>query len=221
MHTKTLLVLSAASAAGLAACGGGGALLSQEQATRALLTQEEFPLEGFTAGEVEEGVDEDTGGAAGDLLEDFPGADEFSDECVEALGALESMEADFSAQSTVEFTGDDPGASLFGAPSVQLIVASLEEGDNPLGMMESLNSACEQITLEEDGMSMTMEFTEVSGDAQGTTISVGVMGQTFELTVAGREDGGNYTVVTAMGVPDEDVIKVLDAQQEKIASSED
>ena len=218
MHTRTILALSVTAALGLSACGSGSELLTQEQATEVLLTQEEFPLEGFTRGEVDSGVAEADEGTAGDLLEDFPGADQFSQECLDALGSLETMDADFAAQASVEFLGEESGASLFGQPSVQLVVASMEEGDNPLDMIDSLNSACEEITVEEDGMSMTMSFNEVEGDAQGTTIAVGVLGQTFELTVAGRESSGNYTVVTAMGIAPEDIIEVLDAQDEKIAN---
>ncbi|MCK0112228.1 hypothetical protein MWU75_08775 [Ornithinimicrobium sp. F0845] len=221
MHRRTTttsgLVLSAVACLGLSACGGGDDPLTQEQASQALLTEEDFPLEGFTAGEVQEGAAEEDA-AAGELLEDVPGADQFSDECLDALGTLESLDADFTAQSMVEFTGEDTGASLLGPPTVQVIVASMEEGDNPLELIESLNSACDDITVEEEGMSMTMGFNEVEGDAQGTTISMGLLGQTLEVTVAGREDGGNYTVVTAVGLSAEELISVLDAQDEKVAN---
>lgn len=217
MRRTILPALTALAALGLSACGGGGDPLTQEQTTQALLTQEEFPLEGFTRGEVDEGV-EDAEGAAGDLLEDFPGADQLSAECVEALGSLETLDADFGAQSTVEFVGEDTEGSLLGPSTVQLIVASMEEGDNPLELIESLNSACDDITIEEDGISMTMGFSEVEGDAQGTTITVEFLGQSLEVTVAGREDAGTYVVVTATGLDDGEIIRVLDAQEEKVAN---
>lgn len=217
MRTRTMFALSAVAVLGLSACGGGSSEpLTQEQTTQALLTDEDFPLDGFTAGPVEEGMSDDDG-AAGDVLEDFPGGDQLSEECVEALGAINTLDADFSAQSTVEFTGEDSGASLFGPSTLQLTVASLEEGDNPLDMIHGLNDACEEVTVEEEGFTMTMSFNEIDG-AQGTKITMDVMGQSIDVAVVGREDGGNYSVVMAMGISDEEIIQVLDAQEDKVAN---
>lgn len=218
MRTRTMFAVTAAAALTLSACGGGGGdLLTQEQSADALLTEEEFPLDGFTRGEVEEGSSDDSAestAGADDLLEGFPGADQLSQECQDALTGIASMETDFSSQSQVEFTGTE-GDSLLGAPTVQLVVASME-GDNVLDAIDSLNSECEEVTIEESGMEMTMSFSEVEGDAQGTKIGVDMMGQGIEMIFAGREDGGNYTVVTGMGVTDDEVLQVLDAQDEKI-----
>src|SRR5699024_6290891 len=121
-----------------------------------------------------------------------------------------------TAQSQVEFTGPE-GDSLLGAPTVQLIVASMDDDDNPLEAVEQLNEVCEEVEIEEEGITMTMSFSEIDGDAQGTKVGLDVMGQNIEVIFAGREDGGNYSVVTGMGVSDDEVIQVLDAQDEKIA----
>lgn len=215
MRTRTMFALTAAAALTLSACGGGAEPLTQEQASEVLLTEADFPLDGFTAGTPEEGSSDD-GGGTGDVLEGFPGADQLDQDCQDALTAIASIDADFTAQSSVEFTGSGEETPM-GPPSVQVTVASMEEGDNPLDAVAELNSACEEVTIEEQGMEMTMGFSEVEGDAQGTKISIGVMGQSLEMTLAGREDGGNYTVVMATGISDDEAIQVLDAQDEKIS----
>lgn len=217
MRTRTMFALTAATALTLSACGGGSEPLTQEQTSEALLTEDEFPLDGFTMGTVEEGVSDDDSSTADDNpLEGFPGADQLSQECQDALTAVGSMETSATAQSQVEFTGSE-GDGLLGPPSVQLIVAAMDDGDNPLDAVGQLNDECEEVEIEEEGITMTMSFSEIDGDAQGTKIGVDVMGQSVEMIFAGREDGGTYSVVTGMGVSDDEVIQVLDAQDEKIA----
>ena len=66
-------------------------------------------------------------------------------------------------------------------------------------------------------MELTINFNEVEGDAQGTKISMSVAGEEIEMVIAGREDGGNYAVVTGAGVTDQQLMEVLDAQEKKIA----
>ncbi|QDO87211.1 hypothetical protein FNH13_01785 [Ornithinimicrobium ciconiae] len=216
MRTTTLIALTAATALGLSACGGSEPL-TQEQTRDALLTESEFPLDGFTAGTItEHDGGDDSGDSAGDLLAGFPGAEELDQECQDALSALSSLDADFEASSSLDFTGSE-GDSPFGAPEVTVVVASMKDGDNPLDTVEGLNSACEEVTIEEEGMSMTMKFEDIDGDAQGTKITMEVMGQSMELAVAGRENGGNYAIATGMGVSDDEVIEVLDAQESKIS----
>lgn len=213
MRRTMTIALTATALLGLTACGGSEPL-TQEQSSQALLTQDDFPLEGFTAGTVEEGAsDTDTTGT----FEDFPGADQFSDECTDALAAVEGLSSKFTTQSSVDFTGEEGEASQFGAPEVTVVVASLEEGDNPLEAVNNLSSACEEVNVEEQGMELTIGFNEVDGDAQGTKISLAFAGQEMDMVVAGREDGGNYAIVTGTGVSDEDLMKVLDAQEEKLA----
>lgn len=217
MRNTTLIALTAAATLGLAACGGSSDPLTQEQTREALLTEAEFPLDGFTAGEVSEREEgEDSTESPEDVLSDFPGAEDLDQECQDALASLDSLDADFSASSSLDFTGTE-GESMFGAPTVTVVVAAQDGADNPFETVEQLNSACEEITVEEEGISMTVKFEEIDGDAEGTKITMELMGQTVSLSVAGREDGGNYAIVTGMGVSDEDVLEVLDAQHTKIA----
>lgn len=215
MRNTALIALTAAAALGLSACGGSEPL-TQEQTRDALLTEEEFPLDGFVPGAIseQEGGD-DSSDTSEDILSEFPGAEDMDQECQDALAGLESLDAGFGASSSLDFTGAEEGP--FGPPTVSVVVASTEDGDNPFDTVEQLNSACEEVTIEEEGMSMTVKFEEIEGDAQGTKITMEVMGQSIELSVAGREDGGNYAIVTGMGVSDDQVIEVLDAQEAKIA----
>lgn len=213
MRRTMTIALTATALLGLSACGGAEPL-TQEQSREALLTQEDFPLEGFTAGTVEEGTSDSE---TTDAFADFPGAEQFSDECTDALASVENVGNKFTTQSSVDFTGDDPSATLAGPAEVTVVVASLEEGDNPLEAVNALSSACDEVKVEEEGMELTINFDEVDGDAQGTKISLSMAGQEMEMVIAGRENGGNYAVVTGSGVTDEDLMKVLDAQEEKIA----
>lgn len=218
MRTTPMFALAAATALTLSACGGGSDPLTQEQTAEALLTEEEFPLEGFTAGTIQEGTGDTTADPDDDPLAGFPGADQLEQECQDALSEIGSMDAVFDAQSSLEFTGTAGAEDVTGPPTVQLVVAALGDGDNPLDLIDGLNSSCEEVTVEDGGMSMTMTFSEVDGDAQGTTIGIEMAGLDLEVIFAGREDGGTYTVVTGMGITDDEAIQVLDAQDEKIAS---
>lgn len=218
MRTTTMLALATATALTLSACGGGGDPLTQEQTAEALLTEAEFPLDGYTAGTIQEGTNESTASPGDDPLAGFPGADQLDQECQDALSQIGSMDSVFAAQSSLEFTGTAGADDITGDPTVQLVVASLEDGDNPLDLIDGLNDSCEEVTVEESGMSMTMTFSEVDGDAQGTKITVAMQGLELEVIFAGREDGGTYTVVTGTGITDAEAIEVLDAQDEKIAS---
>ncbi|WP_256842298.1 hypothetical protein [Ornithinimicrobium cryptoxanthini] len=213
MRRTMTIALTATALLGLSACGGSEPL-TQEQSREALLTQEDFPLDGFAAGTVEEGASDSE---ATDALADFPGADQFSDECTDALESVENVGSKFTTQSSVDFTGDDSSATLIGPAEVTVVVASLEEGDNPLEAVNALSSACDEVKIEEQGMELTINFNEVDGDAQGAKISLSMGGQAMEMVIAGREDGGNYAVVTGTGVSDEELMEVLDAQEEKIA----
>lgn len=206
--------LAATALLGLSACGGGAEPLTQEQASEALLTQDDFPLDGFTAGSVTEGSSDSE---ATDALADFPGADQFSDECTDALAAVENVGSKFTTQSSVDFTGDDPSATLAGPAEVTVVVASLDEGENPLEAIDALSSVCDEVKIEEQGVELTIGFNEVEGDAQGTKISLSVAGQEMEMAIAGREDGGNYAIVTGLGVTDEELMEVLDTQEQKVA----
>lgn len=206
--------LAATALLGLSACGGGAEPLTQEQASEALLTQDDFPLDGFTAGSVTEGSSDSE---ATDALSSFPGADQLSDECTDALAGVENVGQKFTTQSSVDFTGDDAEATLAGPAEVTVVVASLDEGDNPLEAIDALSSVCDEVKIEEQGMELTLAFKEVEGDAQGTKISLDLAGESMEMTIAGREDGGNYAIVTGLGVTDEELMEVLDAQEKKVA----
>lgn len=212
MRRTTTIALSAAALVGLAACGGAEPL-TQEQTTEALLTEEDFPLDGFTAGEVTEGSTGTDGGAE-DVLEGFPGADQLEQECQDALTAMGEADPDYEAQSSISFTGSE-GDSPMGPSTIEVGIASAE-GEDPLGLIDDVTSSCDEVTIEQDGFTMTMNFEEIDGDAQGAKITLDVMGESVALILGGRQDGDNFVWVNGQGVEDADVITVLDAQEEKI-----
>lgn len=217
MRRTMSIAIATAALVGLSACGGGSDPLTQEQTRDALLTGAEFPLDGFTAGSItEHDPESDDSGSAGidDMFADFPGADQLSDECKSAMEAM-NIDPEVSAQSSIDFSGPT-GDSLFGNPEVNLMIAVMEGDDNPLDLMDDLSASCDEISIEEGGMSMKMAFNEIEGNAQGTKISIDVMGESMEMVMAGREDGGNYVVVMGLGVTEADVISVIDAQEDKL-----
>ncbi|MGB5935686.1 MAG: hypothetical protein WBG76_07450 [Ornithinimicrobium sp.] len=209
---KMSVALSAA-VLGLSACGSG-LELSQEEAAEAMLTAEEFPLEGFTRGEVdeswpeggEEETDEDSLAA---LLEgqDVPEA------CQEALEATDLNSGTITAQSKATFTQGDESAPL--PTEVELVVATVD-GDSPLDALAAVNDECDEITVEEDGLAMTMSFSDLE-DLEGTKVSVAVDELTIDMLMGGTSQDSMVVAAVATGVDEGELKDIVDTQVDKMS----
>src|SRR5688572_30050363 len=104
MRRSTTIALALATALSLAACSDDGGVseapegeaaenaLTQEQTAELLLTEEEFPIDGWTRGEVEEVEAGDSAGETasdGDSFNDlFPDTEGIPRECLDALNRV-------------------------------------------------------------------------------------------------------------------------------------
>lgn len=210
----------------VAACGGGSSEpLTQDQVTKALLTDEEFPLDGLTRGQEETGKptkDSDSDSSTGDMDDMLEGSDA-SDECKEAFKAVDEIDGsdEVEAAASVEYSAenaDNPTA----AKSVQTMVQVWDGADDALNRMEELPDKCGTLNIKDDasGMEMTWSFSELdlpdADDARGVKMKMAVMGQEVDMTMASLLDGDNLTMVLSTGVSDEDTSKVLNKQFDKM-----
>lgn len=196
----------------LSACGDG-LELSQEETAEAILTAEEFPLEGYTRGEVDESLPEGDGQENGEdslaaLLEgqDVPQA------CREALEATDLNSGTITAQSKATFTRGDASAPL--PTEVELMVATVD-GDSPLEALAAVNDECEEISVEEDGLAMTMSFSELE-DLEGTKVSVAVDELTIDMLMGGTSQDRMVVAAVATGIDEGELTEVVDAQVDKL-----
>lgn len=222
---SAVLPLALASLVLLTACGDGDGEsdsgptpLTQEQTAQLLLTQEEFPLEGFTRGTVTEqeaDAAEETA-AADDTLAALIEGQDVPEGCRTALEGASFGEGDLAAESSVAFSGEDTSDLL--PQEVELVVATTE-GTSPLEPLADVNEECGELVLQESGVSMTLSFAALE-ELEGTRMTIVAADQEFEMTMGGRTDGSTVVAVLATGVSEEDVATVVDAQLTKIGETE-
>lgn len=211
MRTKiSAAVIIGAGVLGLSACGGS-VELDQAQTAESLLTAEEFPLDGFTRGEVEQSSGEEDAEDDGSLADLVEGQD-VPEKCLAALEATDFDDSSFAAQSDVEFTGGDESAML--PVAVDIIVATMD-GDSPLTALANVSTECDTLTMDDDGVSMTMTFSELA-DLEGTKMSIKVADIDLEAIVGGESSDKMLVAAFSTGVPEADVVKVIEAQMKKV-----
>ena len=174
----------------------------------ALLSAEEFPLDGFTRGEVQQSEGDEDGGSLADLVE----GQDVPQECLTALQATNFDDSNFAAQSNVEFTGGDGSAMLPVAVDVNVATIS---GDSPLTALAAVSNDCDTLSMDEEGMSMTMAFSPLD-ELEGTKMSITVADIDVEAIVGGEVNDKMMVAAFSTGVPEGDVVKVVDAQMKKV-----
>lgn len=217
-RTTTTFALAATAALTLSACGGGAEPLTQEQTADVLLTEEEFGIDGWTRGEVEvvesdEGEDGADDGATNEFEQLVQETDGVSQECIDALGAVEGDSfGKTTAGSKVTFSGS--GGDML-PEEAELVVVSID-GDSPLAAFDAINEECSDIEIEQDGMTMKMGFTALDG-MDGSKISMEVMGMKVEMIMGGVQDGDNIVALMGSGLDEGQVKEIVDRQMEKVA----
>ncbi len=193
---------------GLSACGGS-VELDQAQTAEALLSAEEFPLDGFTRGEVEQSSGDEDGGSLADLVqgEDVP------EKCLTALEATNFDDSNFAAQSNVEFTGGDASTQI--PVAVDINVATLSGDDSPLTALAAVSKECDTLSMDDEGASMTMTFSPLE-ELEGTKMSIKVAEIDLEAVVGGEASGKMMVAAFSTGVDEADVVKVIEAQMTKV-----
>jgi len=198
------------------ACGASE--LSQQQTADVLLTEEDFPVDGFTRGEVTErdpaADDAQTTAPAEDSLAALVEGQDVPAACRDALEETGLSDADVAAQSSATFSGDSSGLL---PTEVELVVATID-GDSPLDPLAAVNQECEQLTFEESGITTTLDFTELD-TLDGTTMVITFAEQELTMTVGGRTEGSTVVAVSATGVQEADVERIVQAQFDKIEAA--
>lgn len=208
-----MLCLLGGSALGLTGCGDSE--LTQAQTANVLLSEAEFPVQGFTRGEVSERDpaedDAETTASTDDSLaalvegQDVPGA------CREALEQTGLSDEGVLAQSSVTFTGASDGLL---PTEVELVVATTD-GTSPLAALAAVNTECDKLTVQESGVSTTLDFAELD-NLDGTRMTVTFADQELTLTVGGRTEGDTLVAVSSSGVKEADVEQIVQTQFDKI-----
>lgn len=224
-RSTTTVALALTTVLALGACGGGGDVeeaqadaLSQEQTEQLLLTQDEFPIEGWTRGEpepVETGDDADETAAEDSFDDLFAGTEGIPQECLDALERVGDMGSEnVTAGSKVTFEGPDEASTLIPAEA-ELVVASFEGGASPLAQLAEVNEHCSDLEIEQDGMTMQLSFAELDG-MDGTRMTLELAGIEVGIIMGGQSEGSTVVALMATGMEEADVKTVVDAQMAKV-----
>ncbi len=212
----TLAVISAG-LFGVTACAGS-LELTQPQTAQVLLTSEEFPLDGFTRGEVETAAED--GVASDDPARDSLAAllegQDVPPQCLEALRATDLGNDDFSAESSVTFTQGDASAPL--PTTLDLVVATVD-GESPLKPLSTVNDECDEVSLEDEGVSMVMTFDDLS-ELEGTKMSVALGELNVDMMMGGSMEGNMIVAGFATGLQEDQLQKVVQAQVKKMKDTQ-
>lgn len=214
-RSLSTVAVGAAALLSIAACGGDSAL-TQEQTAEVLLTEEEFPLDGFTRGEVTEQDpvdDAESTESPDDSLAALLEGQDVEEACLEALESTDIGGEGIASESMVTFSGEAAEESML-PTEVELVVAGLD-GESPLEGLAAVNDECGELELEDGGVTLTMSFEELT-DLEGTRVNIEAMGQELTMTMGGRTEGDTVVAVLGLGVEEADVVQVVDAQMGKI-----
>jgi len=207
----------------LAACGGSEsdeptpssgpveerAALTQEQTLELMLTEEEFPLEGFTR---EEPVPVSLDLAVLDASA-LPDSEELTEEC-RAAAALARATPPPEAGSQVSFVSASPDAETPGR-EVTVIVFSTAVAVNYFAGYTDQAEVCG--TVNEGGRVLEFGSLETEG-LEGYTVGTDIGGVRLDLLLAGRSVGSNHVVVTGLDLTEEDAATIVDAQVAQLSA---
>ncbi|WP_462418694.1 hypothetical protein [Kytococcus sp. Marseille-QA3725] len=214
MRTTRVLALMTTgllAAGSLSACGGAEPL-SNDEAKEVLLSEDDFPLDGFKRGEVTDGQAKDENLDPSQMKQGLEQFGELSKECEKALDEMGDYKPSdhMDEGASVEYTNSDKSV-VVAAGGVK------EDGDKMLDSLSLLGKECDDMEVSEGGMSMKVKFDEIDeDDYRGTLITMDAMGQKMEVTMGGRLVGENFVGVIGNQVSKDDVLKVADEQAKAI-----
>ncbi len=212
--TRTLAMITAGlvAAGSLSACGGGPDALDAGGAKEVLLSSEKFPLDGFTQGEVKNEVDQDATMETGDLKKSFEQLGELDEGCKKALDSLGEVKASdyMDSQASADYTKDKQSVAL-------MVGGTKKDGQEILDRFKKVGAECDELSKEEQGMKVTVNFEEVKkDDFEGATISMDVMGQKQDITMGGKTVGENLIMAMGQGISADDAAKVVGEQAKAV-----
>lgn len=191
----------------LTACGGGPEALEDDAAAeKALLTDEEFPLDDWTRGTVTTGVVDAPSPAESDPQ---PSGDE---DCVKAQEAFFStVHSEYlSSSATAVYAQDVHNISL-------QVSGTTKEPDHLIKVTRGLVE-CGEIVGEQGGVEVTSRFERLDQDDVSGVRMVQQYGDSdeVELFMGGRTVGDNIVYAVGQDVSKDDFARVVNEQVEKL-----
>lgn len=215
----------------MAGCGGDAEPLTQDQVSKALLTQDEFPVDGLQRGNQQDGpTGEEDQSALGD--DSFIMGDDVPQECKDAAQPFEDAFTKDEPQTvaSVDFSGE-MSENDFNPKMVTVTVASdWDSAEKALDSLEDIGETCGTVTSKNeapaddvspgDPMETKTTYSEFDApgvdDAEGIQMVFEAAGQKTTMMMVGVEDGPNTTLVFAADITADEVGKILKAQMEKV-----
>ncbi|WP_462418695.1 hypothetical protein [Kytococcus sp. Marseille-QA3725] len=206
LRRGTVTVLAALlSLTTLSACGGGPEALDDDGAKEALLTDDEFPLDGYERGEVTTGVQEQAEFDPSTL----PDVDEDCRKALEEFGSAKHEEL-LSSSASARYEKDQD-------KSIDLQVSGAEKDPEKLIDLTADLDACGEVTSDAGGMEVTTSFEGFeSDDVRGVRVTTGADGQEQKTWMGGRTAGDNVVYAVGSGVSEDDLAEAVTEQVEKI-----
>ena len=219
MRRLALLPTFAISAALLAGCGGGPEALSTEDAEATLLTEESFPLDGFTKS--------DNGGEESESQSDDSESEDDEDQSFEDIvfmfedvpdGCKDAgKEIDESETFNTDDDADGPTATFEKDDSVAEVSIS-EKKDNyedAVKAIHKLADECGELTGGPYDMKMSFEKID-EDDARGLEMKIGVLDEVQRLTLLTTSVGENVISTSVEQLSQDDAKKILEAQKKAV-----
>jgi hypothetical protein len=207
-----LLALTGCSDDGSSGDGGSAGAtrpaLTQPETVELLLEEDEFPLEGYTRGEPAE-ISTDVAVLAASALMD---SEQLDPGCREAAELARSVLPP-QAGSQVTFTAEGEDGQ---AHQVTVMVFSTVVEVDYFGAYADQAEACG--TVEENDRVLELAPLQTEG-VQGYTLGTDLGGLRVDLVLAGRSVGFNHAAVTALDLSEQEAVRVLQAQMDKVTSS--
>lgn len=190
--------------------GGSAArpALTQDETVELLLTEDEFPLEGYSRGEPVP-VSTDVAVLAASALMDSEALEPGCREAAELARAALPPQA--GSQVTFTAEGEDGQAH-----QVTVLVFSTVVEVDYFGAYADQAETCG--TVEENDRVLELAPLETEG-VRGYTLGTDLGGMRVDLILAGRSEGLNHAAVTALDLTEEEAVRVLQAQVDKVTSS--
>lgn len=204
-----LALASTVAVTSLTACGGKEALTA-EDAEAALLTEENFPLEGYTA--TQNATDESSDSEDDSSFEDFIFMfDDVPDGCKEAGKALDEAEL-FKKEGP-----ESPKATFKnGEKAAEVTIGGKTDNyDKSMDAVEKFADECGELKGGQYGMKMQVDKLDEK-DARGVEMRIGAMGESQTLVMAVTKVGDNLVGVSGEGMAKDDTLKVLEAQKKAV-----
>lgn len=93
------------------------------------------------------------------------------------------------------------------------------DGESPLKPLSTVNDECDEVSLEDEGVSMVMTFDDLS-ELEGTKMSVALGELNVDMMMGGSMEGNMIVAGFATGLQEDQLQKVVQAQVKKMKDTQ-